>query len=199
MENYPENPEIHKQTRHQKESFIFETIKFIFLALIIVMPIRIFIAEPFVVSGASMDPSFHDGQYLIVDRISYRVSDPARGDVVIFEPPVDPDRYYIKRIIGLPTETIEIHGTNITVKNSEYPDGFKLDESFVSSDNQKYDELTITLKNDQYFVMGDNRKASSDSRIWGPVKRTAIVGKPALRLFPVNAISTYPGKVSFLK
>jgi signal peptidase I len=183
----------------KKENFIVETIKFILLALIIVLPIRIFIAEPFVVSGASMDPAFHDGQYLIVDRLSYRFTEPARGDVVIFEPPVDPDKYYIKRLIGLPGETIEIHGTEITVKNAENPNGFKIDDSFVDTVNKKYDELSITLKEGNYFVMGDNRKSSSDSRIWGPIKRDAIVGRPAARLFPIQKVSIYPGKVSFEK
>ena len=178
----------------KKENFILETIKFIILALIIVGPIRLFIAQPFIVSGASMDPTFHNGQYLIIDQVSYRLSNPARNDVIVFEPPVARDSFYIKRIIGLPGETVEIRGSDVYIKNAENPNGFKLEQPYVGNGNQKVDNLTITLGEDQYFVMGDNRIASSDSRIWGPITKDEIVGKPFLRLFPVSEIGFYPGK-----
>ncbi len=181
----------------KKENFIVETIKFIVLALVIVLPIRLWIAQPFVVSGASMDPTFGNGQYLIVDELSYRFQNPDRGDVIVFEPPIDPERYYIKRIIGLPGETIEIRDNSVIIKNNEYPEGFVLSEPFVYAGNEKVDNLSLTLKKDQYFVMGDNRKASSDSRVWGPITKKAIVGKPAARLFPIETISVYPGKVTY--
>jgi signal peptidase I len=177
----------------KKDNFILETIKFIVLALIIVGPIRLFIAQPFIVSGASMDPAFHDGQYLIVDQVSYRVGSPARNDVIVFRPPVAPKSYYIKRIIGLPGETVEIRGNEVIIKNKETPEGFKLPQPYVFADNQKIDNLTITLGPEQYFVMGDNRLASSDSRTWGPVSEDNIVGKPFMRLFPLQKFSFYPG------
>lgn len=187
----------HHASAPKSENFVLETIKFIILALIIVLPIRLWIAQPFVVSGASMDPTFANGQYLIVDELSYRFQSPTRGDVIVFEPPVDQSKYYIKRIIGLPEETIQINGSTVTIKNQEHPEGFVLNEPFVYVGNEKVDSLSITLKKDQYFVMGDNRKASSDSRIWGPISKEAIVGKPAARLFPIGDISVYPGQVIY--
>lgn len=188
-----------EKIEQKKEGFVIETIKFVLLALIIVLPIRFFIAQPFVVSGASMDPTFKDGQYLIVDELSYRFQNPHRGDIIIFEPPVDMSKYYIKRVIGLPSDTVVIKDGIVTIKNSENPDGFVLDQSYVDSENEKIDFMSITLTDKQYFVMGDNRKSSSDSRIWGPITRNEIVGKPAARLFPIGSFSVYPGKVNYSK
>ena len=180
-----------------KENFIVETIKFVVLALIIVLPIRYFVAQPFVVSGSSMDPTFQNGQYLIVDELSYRFKDPHRGDVVVFTPPVDADKYYIKRIIGLPGETVRVEGSDVVIKNKNHPDGFKLDQSYVAEPNEKIDSISFTLLNDQYFVMGDNRAASSDSRVWGPITKESIVGQPAARLFPIQTLGVYPGKFPY--
>ncbi|MCC2630926.1 MAG: signal peptidase signal peptidase [Candidatus Paceibacter sp.] len=177
----------------KKESFFVEIFKFTFIALLIVLPIRLFIAQPFIVSGASMDPTFETGQYLIVDQLSYNVGEPKRGQVVIFKYPKDETKYFIKRIIGLPGETVNVNGTSVTIKNRTYPDGFKLDEPYVSLNNEKEDSLTITLKNNEYFVMGDNRRESFDSRSWGALPRSDIIGKPFVRLFPLDSISIFPG------
>lgn len=165
------------------------------IALLIALPIRFFIAEPFIVSGASMDPTFASGQFLVVDRLSYRFGEPKRNDVVIFKYPNDPSVYYIKRIIGLPGETLKITGGKVTVVNSENPDGFLLDESYVAPNHVSRDTETVELGPNQYFVMGDNRAQSSDSRVWGPLEDKFIVGKPILRLLPVTAIDAWPGKV----
>lgn len=144
-----------------------------------------------------MDPTFHDGQYLIVDELSYRFENPARGNVIVFVPPVDESKYYIKRIIGLPNETLIIKGTQITVKNNEHPEGFVLSQPYIASGEERNDDITITLGSNQYFVLGDNRYASSDSRIWGPITRDAIVGRPVVRLFPVQEVSVLPGTFSY--
>ncbi|MES3031364.1 MAG: signal peptidase I [Patescibacteria group bacterium] len=178
----------------KKESFLKEIVKFTLIAVAIVIPVRLFIAQPFIVSGASMDPTFSTGQYLIVDQVSYRFEDPSRDDVIIFKYPRDPETFFIKRIIGLPGETLEVEDGQITIKNTENPEGFVLDESFISEKHKTYETFTVTLADDEYFVMGDNRSQSSDSRAWGPLEEKYIVGRPLVRLLPVSKVSVFPGR-----
>ena len=176
------------------KGFWIEIIKFTIIALIVVMPIRLFIAQPFIVSGASMETTFETGQYLIVDQLTYHLQDPQRGQVIIFKYPKDTTKYFIKRVIGLPGETVELSGTSVIIHNKDHPDGFKLNEPYISSQYEKEDYRTIgPLPAGQYFVMGDNRLQSSDSRAWGTVPRDLIIGTPFLRLFPLNLIGIYPG------
>jgi len=186
----PQNP-----TPQQKKgsNFFVEILKFTLVAVVIVIPFRFYIAQPFVVSGASMDPAFETGEYLIVDQLSHRVEKPVRESVVIFKYPKDTTKFFIKRVIGLPGETVEVHGTKVTIKNAEHPEGFVLDEPYVTPKNEKQDEIVVTLKHDEYFVMGDNRNGSSDSRMWGPVDEKLIIGRPFIRLLPVKRISVFPG------
>lgn len=183
------NAEIPKTTK--KESF-WETIRFILLAIIIVVPVRIFIAQPFVVSGSSMYPTFHNGDYLIVDELSYRLGDIERNDVVIFKYPLAPSKYFIKRVIGLPNEIVEVKNGTITITDKKTNQITTLDQSYLENSvggiDAKYD-----LGNEEYFVMGDNRGASSDSRYWGPVKKDLIVGQAYLRLLPLNDVDYKPG------
>ncbi len=171
-----------------------EWIQVIVVALIIALPVRFFIAEPFIVNGASMDPTFSTGQFLVVDRLTYRFEKPQRGDIIVFEYPNNPDIYYIKRIIGLPGETISITKGIVTISSTEHPEGFSLDESYITGSHMSFDTFAQeTLDDDQYFVMGDNRLQSSDSRVWGPLDEHFIVGRPIVRLFPVTTISILPG------
>ncbi|MEX0917074.1 MAG: signal peptidase I [Candidatus Paceibacterota bacterium] len=176
-----------------KENFIQEVFKFSLIALLIVIPFRIYVAQPFVVSGASMSPTFETGQYLIIDQLSYRFDEPARLDVVIFRFPLEPSKFFIKRVIGLPGETIEIRGNHIFIRSDG--DITKLDEIYVDADNLREGFLTVELKENEYFVLGDNRRASSDSRSWGPVEGELIVGKAFLRLLPLNEVGLYPGSL----
>jgi signal peptidase I len=178
----------------KKENFVKEIIKFTLVSLAIVIPIRTYVAQPFIVSGASMDPTFETGQYLIVDQITYRFENPKRDDVIVFRYPNDTKTFFIKRIIGLPGETIVMDGGKITVKNIENPSGFLLDEPYITKDHETSDTFTITLGPTEYFVMGDNRPASSDSRTWGPLETKYIVGKPFVRLLPFSKISLFPGR-----
>lgn len=181
------DPTIQKTTSQS----IWELVRFALVALLFVIPIRIFIAQPFIVSGSSMVPTFENGQYLIVDEISYRLSDPKRNDVVVFRYPNDTKKFFIKRIIGLPNETVDIKGNTVTIFNEEHGDGFKLDQPFVK--NTSDNNLNFKLKNDEYFVMGDNRSASSDSRYWGALPRKLLIGRAFLRLWPVNKMNIFPG------
>lgn len=168
-----------------------EIIRFAVIAFLIVIPIRLFVAQPFVVSGSSMVPTFQDGQYLIVDEISYRLGEPKRDDVIIFRNPKNQKVFFIKRIIGLPNETVDLVDRDVIITNKEHPNGFTLDQPFIKS--VASNNMHFELGDDEYFVMGDNRGASSDSRYWGPVPRKLIVGKAFLRLLPVNQISFMPG------
>lgn len=170
---------------------LFELVRFALLALVIVLPIRVFLAEPFIVSGNSMVPTFQNADYLIVDKISYRLSKPERDDVVIFRYPKDTKKFFIKRIIGLPTETVDIKNGTVTITNDAHPEGFVLDEPFVK--NHSNLEAHTKLTDDEYFVMGDNRAGSSDSRNWGPVKESLLVGKAFARLLPIGKIAIWPG------
>ena len=185
MENH-----IKKKTKAQS---FWETVRFAILAVIIVIPIRIFIAQPFVVSGSSMVPTFEDGQYLIVNEISYYLGNPKRDDVVVFRNPNNTKIFFIKRVIGLPGETVDVNSAEnkVTITNKEHPNGFSLDQSFIK--NIGGIDAHVTLKDKEYFVMGDNRPASSDSRYWGTVSRNLFVGKAFLRLLPINKIGVNPG------
>ncbi len=178
-----------------------EWVQVIVIALVIAIPVRWFIAEPFIVNGASMDPTFATDQFLIVDRLTYDFSQPKRGDVIVFQYPDSgpgtdmPTTYYIKRIIVLPGETFSITDGKVFVVDAANPKGFTVSDSFVSSDHASYDDMaTTTMDATHYFVMGDNRSQSSDSRAWGPLDRHFIIGRPILRLLPLDTISVLPGE-----
>jgi len=179
---------------------IWEWSKVIIIAILISLPIRYFIAEPFIVNGASMDPTFSTGQFLIVDRLSYRFEKPQRGDVIIFQYPGDPSVYYIKRIIGLPGETVNIKDGAVTVtektgsSSASSTPSTTLAEPYIEADHASHDNSQITLTNTQYFVMGDNRSQSSDSRVWGPLESHFITGRPLIRLLPPTNIGIFPGE-----
>lgn len=178
----------------KSENFFWEIFKFTAIALAVVLPIRLFIAQPFIVSGASMDPTFATGQYLIVDQLSYHIGNPARGQVIIFKYPKDETKYFIKRVIGLPGETVSISGSTVKISNKAHPEGFTLTEPYIATANEKDDSpMSVTLKTDEYFVLGDNRAQSFDSREWGVVPRDLIIGTPFVRLFPLGKISIFPG------
>jgi signal peptidase I len=170
-------------------SFTWEIFKIAVIALAIVVPIRYFLFQPFFVKGQSMEPNFENGDYLIVDELSYRIRPPERGEVIVFKYPEDTSQRYIKRIIGLPGETIEIKDGKITIyeKNSKVE---TLDESgYLPSYITTSDDLQITLADNQYFVLGDNRQVSYDSRRWGPVPKQDIIGRAVIRAWPLASLT----------
>ena len=189
-----DNTSTEPQSISKKTSFLKEMLIFGGIALIVVLPIRLFIAQPFIVSGDSMDPTFANNQYLIVDEITYHIEPVQRGDVIIFKYPNDQTKYFIKRVIGLPGETIQIESARVTIKNTANPQGFILTENYIAAQNLPQDHVLTTLGPNQYFVMGDNRGASFDSRSWGPVDKSLIIGRPILRLFPLSQIGLFPGE-----
>ena len=135
---------------NQKGNSVWDFVKFTIIAVLIVIPIRLWVAQPFIVSGASMEPTFDNGDYLIIDEFSYHFQKPQKGDVIVFRYPLDQSKYFIKRIIDMPKEG-------------------------------------------EYFVEGDNRNASFDSRSWGTVPEKLIIGKAFLRLWPFNRVAILPG------
>ncbi len=192
-ENKVENTPIQNTT--SKDNF-WEILRFIIIILAIVIPVRTFIAQPFIVSGSSMSPTFENNEYLIIDEISYRLGEPKREEVAVFRYPNDPDKFFIKRIIGLPNETVDVVGDKVTITNEEYPSGFILEQNYIKNPSQDNGAKHLKLKNNEYFVMGDNRGASSDSRYWGAVSEDHFMGRVFLRLFPFTRLSIWPGKQS---
>lgn len=188
-----------KDRSSSKKTTFREIITFIILAIVIVVPIRVFIAEPYIVHGASMDPTFETGDYLMVDRLSYRFSEPKRTDVVVIHNPADPSVYFIKRIIGLPSERVVIRSGKVTVYPAatakEATNGIEIPDTYVVMKHLSHEAFDITLTPTQYFVMGDNRADSSDSRVWGPLEKKFIVGRPVVRLFPIGKAGFTPGAV----
>ena len=163
--------------------------------VIVVIPIRIFVISPFIVDGASMHPTFENLDYLIIDEILYDVTAPARGDVIVFRYPDNPSIFYIKRIIGLPNETVSINRGVVTITTAEGKN-LTLAEPYIVNEDATYTK-NVTLNAGEYFVMGDNRPNSSDSRIWGPLPRKDIIGRVDLRLLPLKEIGFFPGAVSY--
>ncbi|KKS82942.1 MAG: signal peptidase I, signal peptidase I [Candidatus Wolfebacteria bacterium GW2011_GWC1_43_10] len=171
---------------------VWEIAEVFLIALIAVGAIKYFLIQPFIVNGASMEPSFYDGDYLLIDEISYRINPPARGDVVVFKSPYNPSTYYIKRVIGLPGERVEVENSKIKIYNQENPNGFYVEESYLSDFRNDWSgETSFSLKDNQYFVMGDNRANSLDSRYWGPLEKDSIVGLVRLRLWPIPDMKVF--------
>lgn len=169
--------------------FIWEVSKIIIIALLIVIPVRYFIFQPFIVRGASMVPNFYNGDYLIVDELSYRIGEPERGDVVVFKYPNDPSQRYIKRIIGLPGETVVIKGGRVSILE-DGEEVLILDESsYLPEDVSTSGGSKVILEEGEYFVLGDNRAASADSRRWGFLPEENIIGRVFLRAWPIGDFS----------
>ena len=174
---------------------LIDALRYILIALIVVIPVRAFVAQPFIVQGNSMYPTLHNHEYLIVNEFVKLTQDYHRGDVVILHYPIDPSRYFVKRIIGLPGETVTFEGTTVTITGPTHPKPLVLAEPYVADSQKMNNHLTRTLSDDEFFVCGDNRSQSSDSRIWGPVPRNYMDGRALIRLFPFSVISLNPGSL----
>ena len=160
-----------------------ELVQILLISLLIIIPIRYYIIQPFSVKGVSMEPNFQNGDYLLVDELSYHLRPPQRGEVVVFRFPREPHEFFIKRIIGLPGETVKIVKNQIFIYNKKHPNGFQLKESYLPPEPFLGNQ-TVKLKQNEYFVMGDNRSHSYDSRAWGPMVRKYLIGRVLVRLWP---------------
>jgi signal peptidase I len=188
--------------------FFWDLFKIFVIAFLITAPFRLLIAEPFVVSGSSMAPNFHDSDYLVIDRYTYaewniggwqlkKGQEPKRGEVIVFKYPKNIKEYFIKRVIGLPGESIRLSQGHVVISNSEHPEGFTLQESYLPSQIETMGVLgnngVLTLGEGEYFVLGDNRTASSDSRVWGVLPKNDLVGRVFLRVLPVSSFGVIRG------
>ncbi|MBI5370039.1 signal peptidase I [Candidatus Uhrbacteria bacterium] len=170
--------------------FVFEVVQIVLISAAIIIPIRYFLIQPFYVKGASMEPNFFDHEYLIIDELSYRFGHPERGEIVVFRYPRDPSQFFIKRVIGLPEETVEVGDGHVVVYTKEHPNGEVLEEPYLDG-VRTGGTVRATLGDDEYYLMGDNRGESLDSRIFGSVKRSAIIGRVWFRGLPLSRMRTF--------
>lgn len=190
------------------ESLFMEMIRVFVLAVVIIIPVRVFLFQPFFVQGSSMQPNFQDGEYLVISEIGYKQTrvgwsdqfsfnvasfrELPRQDVVVFRFPKNPEEFFIKRVIGLPKEAVEIKRGKVIIYNDQHKDGFILDESaYLSADVLTEDMPRMELSENEYFVMGDNRQFSYDSRKIGPIEKDKIIGRVLLRAWPTGRLSWY--------
>jgi signal peptidase I len=189
-----------EEPKISKGGVIKEIVIFCIIAFGVIVPFRMFVAEPYIVSGQSMFPTFDTGHYLIVNKISYELGAPIkRNSVIVFKfppsanVPQEDGKDLIKRVIGLPGDTVTEVGNVVTISNSLSSTTETLDQSYVGNAQKMPGNFSIILKSNEYFVMGDNRANSYDSRYWGVLPREDIIGKPILRLWPLSEIGILPG------
>lgn len=171
--------------------FSWDIVKTAAIALILAGLVRYFLVQPFFVEGASMKPNFENGEYLLIDEISYYFQNVERGEVVVFHYPLDTSKYYIKRVVGLPEETIEVKDGKINIYNSAHPEGLAINETYLDGNSKTDGNVKKKLGNGEYFVLGDNRAVSSDSRRWGVLPKSDIVGRVWLRAWPVGRAAIF--------
>ena len=174
-------------------AYVFELVKVVAISLAIIIPIRYYLIQPFYVKGASMEPNFYDKEYLIIDEISYRFHEPARGDIVVFRYPKNPEEFFIKRVIGLPGEKVQLKDGSVYIINQNYPNGVQLTEDYLPGDLRTYglSEEPTPLGEDEYYVLGDNRNSSKDSRSFGLVAKKYITGRVLLRGWPFSRFNLF--------
>jgi signal peptidase I len=179
--------------------FVWELFKVTVISLAIILPVRYYLIQPFYVRGASMEPNFHNHEYLIVDQISYRFREIKRGEVIVFRYPHNPQEYFIKRVIALPSESIEIREGDVYIYNNNNPHGILIEEPYL---DEKYlsnysSEEKINLSSEEFFVLGDNRSSSMDSRNFGPLNQEFITGRVFLRGLPISRAKLFSEKTIY--
>jgi signal peptidase I len=171
---------------------VFDFLQGIVVVLAILVMVYLFIMSPQEINGASMEPNFHNGEFILTNKIMYKLREPIRGDVVIFKSPRNKEVDYIKRVIGLPGDTV------LLKENSFYVNGQKVEEPYLTPDitifggSYLIEGQEIVVPPGQYFVSGDNRPHSSDSREFGPIPREDIIGVAILRYWPFNRMGLLP-------
>ena len=167
-----------------------DTIEVLVFAIAIFLFIYLLILQPHKIKGASMEPNFPDGQYLITDKVSYRLGEPERGDVIVFKAPKTDGDEFIKRIIGLPGERIAVKNSTIYVNNKALSESYIADNLITTSGSFLNEGENVTVPAGEFFVLGDNRPHSSDSRAWGFVPKSEITGKAWFIYWPVSDVGS---------
>lgn len=166
--------------------FIWEMIKTAITVILVVYLIKTFLFQLFIVDGQSMEPTLHDHQMLLVDKLSYFYRQPARGEIIVFQNPNEKQTNFIKRVIGLPGDTVAIHNNQIFIYNEENPDGIKINEDYISPDHPTNGNQEFTVGQDEVFVLGDNRTNSQDSRVIGSIDYELILGRALFTYWPIK-------------
>lgn len=169
-------------------TFFLELIKIALLAGLTIGLVRYLLFKPFYVKGQSMEPNFYERDYLIIDEITYRFRIPERGDIIVFRSPISND-HYLKRIIALPGERVKVDGNKVIIYNQAYPQGNVVNEPYIAEPT--LGSVSFTLGDDEYFVLGDNRDASLDSRRFGAIKKRDIIGRVWFRGWPFSRATTF--------
>jgi signal peptidase I len=177
-----------KELFHKVGEFIYETLQTIVIFASVFVFVYFFAVQPHQIQGDSMLPNFIDSEYILTDKISYRFNAPSRGEVVVFKAPNDERKDYIKRIIAIPGETVAVRNNTVFVDEEPLPEGYLSRNEVVNGGAYLAEGSTIALSSGQYFVLGDNRDQSQDSRSWGPIGTNEIVGKVFFRYWPPKAI-----------
>jgi len=170
---------------------LLEVLEVAVIAVVAVFIVRSYLVQPFLVSGSSMSPNFSNGDYVLVDELTYHLRAPERGEVVVFHDPQDYSTYFVKRVIGLPGERVTIKNDTVTVYNSADPQGLVLDETYLPKGTDTSGTDDVTLSSSTYLALGDNRPFSYDSRQWGPLPAANIVGLVRVRLWPLNELTAF--------
>ena len=175
-----------RRTLRSTLEFVWEVLKVVIVVFAIIIPVRHYLVKPFYVRGASMEPNFHDYEYLVVDELSYRLREPARGEVVVLKDPLDPSQYFIKRIIGLPGEHVVVRDGAVRINGKILDESAYLEDSVRTTGRDD-----VTLQTDEYYLLGDNRQASLDSRVFGPLDKSEFVGRTWIRAWPVSQLDVF--------
>lgn len=166
-----------------------ELIEFVAIVGVIVLLVHFFIAEPHQVSGSSMVPNFHTGELIITNKIATRFFPIKRYEVVIFKSPREQDKVFIKRVIGLPSDKVDIVNGKVFVNDNPLEEPYLPPNALTQAGAFMAEGEVISIPHNQYFVLGDNRGGSSDSREWGPIKKELIIGQAFLRYWPIPSFS----------
>jgi len=184
------DPMVEETTTGNVGLFFLELAKIAVLAIVTIVLVRYFLFKPFLVKGKSMEPTFFESEYLIIDELSYRFVDPKRGDIIVFEAPnVEHKDYYLKRILGLPGERVRVEDNKVIIYNTEHPEGIVVEENYLVEETDG--TVQYALGDDEYFVMGDNRDESFDSRRFGPIEGNTIVGRTWFRGWPFTRVTIF--------
>lgn len=168
--------------------FFFDIIQVVVFAVALFLFMYLLLFQPHKIKGDSMQPNYPDGEYLLTDKVTYRFNEPKRGDVVVFAAPTENGDEYIKRIIGLPSETVSIQNGKVYINDKLLEENYLSSTQYTSGGAFLGNNSSVTVPNSEYFVLGDNRPYSSDSRSWGFVPKNKITGRAWFIYWPLSKI-----------